>query len=131
MNKRKTARHYLLVDIEIAQSGKQRRRGYVNNISREGLSVTLQEGQIPTGQKSVLLNFKIWTGSETLFRKMHAKIVRIEEQEVGMRFAEHDLIATAIVQDLLHYKAYERRNKARSASSNVLMTEQESETLPV
>ena len=131
MNKRKSTRHHLLVDIEIAQPGQRRCRGHVNNINREGLSVTLREGQLPKDQKSVLLNFKIWTGSETLFRKLHAKIIRVNEHEIGMAFAEHDLVAAAIIQDLLHYKTHERRKRSRVGASHVSRTESESDTLTV
>lgn len=129
MNKRKSTRHNLLVEIEIANSGHRRCRGYVNNISRDGLSITLRDGQLPADQKSVLLNFKIWTGSETLFRKMLAKIVRIEGQQAGLVFTEHDMVAAAIVQDLLHYKSCERRKKARNSMLQPAMTEMKSESL--
>ena len=129
MNNRKSTRHCLLVDIEIAQVGISRCRGYVNNISREGLSVILREGQLPAGQKSVLLNFKIWTGSETLFRKLHAKIIRIEGQEAGLVFAENDLVSNAIVQDLLHYKSNERRKKARFTLPKLQTADSEIESL--
>ena len=129
MNNRKSTRHCVLVDIEIAQPGISRCRGFVNNISREGLSVVLQEGQLPAGQKSVLLNFKIWTGNETLFRKLHAKIVRVEGQEAGLVFAENDLVSNAIVQDLLHYKSHERRKKARFTVFQPQTIDSEIETL--
>ncbi len=123
MNKRKTARQSLLVDIEIANSGHNRCRGYVNNISRDGLSITLRDGHFPIEQKSVLLNFNIWTGSETLFRKMLAKIVRIDGQEAGLVFAGDDRVTAAIVQDLLHYKMYERRKQSRLAASKYRMAD--------
>jgi hypothetical protein len=129
MNHRKSTRHSLLVDIEIAHPGVSRCRGFVKNISRDGLSVILQEGQIPDSQKSVLLNFKIWTGSETLFRKLHAKIVRVEGQEAGLVFAENDLVANAIIQDLLHYKSHERRKQARLTVFKAQTTDSEIETL--
>lgn len=117
MNTRKSTRHSLLVDIEIASSGNSCCRGYVSNISRKGLAVILREGEFPADQKSVLLNFKIWTGSETLYRKLLARIIWAEEQKAGMAFAEDEHVTTAIVQDLLRYKALERRQIAKSVKT--------------
>lgn len=113
MERRTSARRRILVDIEIAQPGGNPCRGYAENVSREGVAVVLWEGELPPTQRSVILNFKIWTGTETLCRKLHARILRIEAQRVALAFAEHDMVAGAIVQDLIYYKSKERRQEAR------------------
>lgn len=119
MTKRKSQRHTVMVDIEIARTGLGRVRGYARNISREGVSVHLLEGQVPAGLKSVLLCFKIWTGRESLYRKLHARIVRVDGECVGLEFAEQDLVAHAVVQDLLYYRSFERRGKPRLSTGDV------------
>ncbi len=113
MDKRRNPRRRILVDIEIAHPGHAPCSGYARDVSREGVSVVLWEGGLPPAQRSVMLNFKIWTGSETLFRKMHARVVRCDGDQVALVFAEQDLVASAIVQDLMFYKNAERRHRAR------------------
>ncbi len=120
MERRKSARRRILVDIEIARPGVRHCSGYAGNVSRDGVSVVLWEGELPPDQHSVILNFKIWTGSEILFRKIHARVLRVEGQRVALAFAEQDLVANAIVQDLLFYKNAERRRAARRPLTGVL-----------
>jgi hypothetical protein len=62
----------------------------------------------------VILNFKIWTGSETLYRKIYARVVRLEQEKIALEFAEHDFITEAIIHDLMFYKNRERRTSARA-----------------
>lgn len=101
------------MDIEIAQPGASRCYGYAGNISRSGVSIKLWEGSIPAHQRAVVLNFKVWTGSETLYRKIYARVVRYEEDCIALEFAEHDFVAEAIIQDLIFYQKCERRNEVR------------------
>ena len=115
MNQRKSVRHRIMVDIEVAQADAGRCRGYADTVSRDGISIKVYEGQLPSEQRAVLLNFRIWTGRETLFRKMQARIVRVDDNCIGLKFAEHDMVAGSIVHDLLYYKAFERREKPRSS----------------
>ena len=113
MNKRQSPRRRILVDIEIARPGFPPCSGYARDISRDGVSVVLWEGSLPQQQRSVMLNFKIWTGSETLFRKLHARVLRDDGDQVALVFAEQDIVASAVVQDLLFYKNAERRRQPR------------------
>jgi hypothetical protein len=73
----------------------------------------LWDGEFPTRQRSVILDFKVWTGSETLYRKIYARVVRLETKKIALEFAEHDFIAEAIIQDLMFYQNRERRAGAR------------------
>jgi hypothetical protein len=114
VERRNEQRRPIQVDIEIANPGQQRCRGYADNISRSGVRVTLSEGQLPDRQRSVVLNFKVWTGRETLFRKIYARVMRCENDQVALEFAEHDFVAEAIIQDLLFYQSRERRRTARN-----------------
>jgi len=114
VERRKAKRNQIQVDIEIAHPGAQRCGGYAENISRTGVSIILWDGEFPTSQRSVILNFKVWTGSETLYRKIYARVVRLETEKIALEFAEHDFIAEAIIQDLMYYQNRERRTGTRT-----------------
>jgi c-di-GMP-binding flagellar brake protein YcgR len=114
VERRKAKRNQIQVDIEIAHPGAHRCGGYAENISRTGVSIILWDGELPTRQRSVILNFKVWTGSETLYRKIYARVVRLETEKIALEFAEHDFIAEAIIQDLMFYQNRERRTGARA-----------------
>ena len=114
MERRKAKRNQIQVDIEIAHPGAPRCGGYADNISRTGVSIILWDGEIPTSQRSVILDFRIWTGSETLYRKIYARVVRLEQEKIALEFAEHDPVAEAIILDLMFYKNRERRTSART-----------------
>lgn len=115
MERRKSKRSQIQVDIEIAHPGADHCWGYADNISREGVSVILSNGTLPDEQRSVILNFRVWTGSETLYRKLYARIVRSMPDRVALEFAEADFIAEAVVQDLVFYQNLVRRSTQRCA----------------
>ena len=117
MERRKALRNCIQVDVEIAHPGFGRCRGYAENISRTGISLTLWEGEVPQQQRSVVLNFKIWTGNETLYRKIYARVVRFHQEKVALEFAERNFVAEAIIQDLLFYQRRERRQVVRKPLS--------------
>ncbi len=114
MERRNAKRNQIQVELEIAHPGARRCGGYAEDISRSGVSVTLRDGELPAQQRSVILNFKVWTGSETLYRKIYARVVRSEPERVALEFAEHDFIAEAIIQDLMYYQNCERRSGTRA-----------------
>ena len=115
MERRKAKRSQIQVDIEIAHPGSNRCRGYAENISRTGVSVALSEGSLPERQRSVILNFRVWTGNETLYRKVYARVIRQDQMQVALEFAEHDFIAEAIIHDLMYYQSRTRRNEYQTA----------------
>jgi len=125
VERRLAKRRHIEVDIEIAHPGTQRCYGVAGNISRSGVSVHLSKGELPQRQRSVILNFKIWTGKETLYRRIYARVVHANRQTVGLEFAEHDFVAEAVVQDLMFYQRRERQRLSRSAGSNHTDSERE------
>lgn len=118
MNRRRFSRHPIQVELEIATPGNERCCGHAENVSRTGICVVLGQGEFADIQRSVMLNLKIWTGSETLFRKLHARVQRVDGKRVALTFAENDLVTHAIVQDLLYYQCMERRRSARLRQTN-------------
>lgn len=113
MERRKNQRNRIRVDIEIAHPGASRCHGYAENISRSGICVRLSAGSVPAHQRSVVLNFKVWTGTETLYRRVYARVVRGDGEQVALEFAEHDFITEAVIQDLMYYQSRERRAHPR------------------
>lgn len=104
MEKRKAKRNQIQVDIEIAHPAANRCYGYAENISRTGISIVLREGQLPAQQRSVNLNFKVWTGSETLYRKIYARVVRRGQAKIALEFARFDFTAESIIRELMFYQ---------------------------
>lgn len=84
--------------------------GVADNLSREGVSLRLEEGHVPAPEKVVILNFKIWTGHERLTRSLNARVIRVEGNEVGLAFLDHDPMTAAAVQDLLFYVQFDHRH---------------------
>ena len=100
-----------MVDIDIAHPGAGYCHGHVENISRGGVSVCIDEGELPATQRSVILNLRVWTGNETLYRKMYCRVVRHEASRVAMEFAENDIVTEAIIQDLMFYQKRGQRQE--------------------
>jgi hypothetical protein len=116
MERRKSRRHHIEVDIEIAHPGFQRCYGVAENISQGGVCVRLSKGELPDWQRSVILNFKIWTGTETLYRRLYARVVRRDRHTIGLEFAERDSVAQAVIQDLLFYQRRRLRERRCQAA---------------
>jgi hypothetical protein len=111
VERRQSKRHRIEVDIDIARPGLCRCRGIATDISRTGISIQLCGGELPPRQRSVVLNVKIWTGKETLYRRIHARVVRSDRDSIGLKFLEHDFIAEAIVQDMMFYQKRARSDR--------------------
>jgi PilZ domain len=116
VERRQAKRKQIEVDIEIAQPGGDRCYGFAGDISRRGVSVHLWKGELPQRQRSVILNFRIWTGRETLYRKMYARVIHSNGQNIGLEFTEHDFVAEAIIHDLMYYQKHERRRLPQAES---------------
>jgi len=104
VDNRNAKRKRIQVGIEIADPGANRCYGYAENISSTGVSIVLKEGGLPPGQRSVILNFKIWTGSETLYRKIYARVVRSGQGKIALEFARSDSTIDWIIRDLMFYQ---------------------------
>ncbi|VAW72831.1 hypothetical protein MNBD_GAMMA14-2151 [hydrothermal vent metagenome] len=113
MERRSAKRDQILVDIDIAHPGAGYCHGHVENISKSGVSVIIREGKLSDGQRSVILNLRVWTGNEMLYRKVYCRIIRHEENRIAMAFAENDIVTEAIVDDLMFYQKRGRKHDAR------------------
>jgi len=121
MENRKAKRHQIEVDLEIAHPTASRCYGYAENISRTGVSIVLREGALPARQRLVILNFKIWTGRETLYRKILARVVRPGQGKIALEFASYDFTAESIVQELMFFQRNQDRPARLKRSSDSLI----------
>jgi len=108
---REAKRNQIEVDLETAHPTASRCYGYAENISRTGVTIALCEGALPPRQRSVILNFKIWTGRETLYRKIYARVVRPGQGKIALEFARYDFTAESIIRELMFFQ----RNQDRTA----------------
>ena len=104
MENRQAKRNQIQVDIEIAQPSAGRCYGYAENVSRTGLTVALCEGVPPSHQRSVILNFRVWTGRETLYRRIYGRVVRSEQGEIVLEFSRADFTAEAVIRELMFFQ---------------------------
>lgn len=77
--------------------------GSVRDINVRGVFLEIERGQLGTAVRAVHLHFEIDTGSQILTRQIRGRVVRNEGDGVAIRFAEHDLLARAVVSELLKY----------------------------
>ena len=111
-----------MVDIDIAHPGAGYCHGRVENISRGGVSVYLDEGELPATQRSVILNLRVWTGNETLYRKMYCRVVRRDAARVAMEFAENDIVTEAIIHDLMFYQKRGKKHEQKKQEDMAAFT---------
>lgn len=84
------------------------------SISGRGVHIDLPtEMHIPT-EAPVTLRFHIWTGHDYIARFLRGRVVRSEARSVAIRFTDQDLTTQAVVQDILYYQQFERRNEGRA-----------------
>ena len=95
-------------DVEIAGCHSQ-------NISGKGVFIELPCDLDLVSGTSVSLRFHIWTGRDHIARFLRAKVVRSEQRGMAVRFTDHDMTTHAVVQDILYYQQYERRNEGRAS----------------
>jgi len=123
VERRRAKRDQILVDIDIAHPGTGTCHGHVENISKKGVAIKISGGDLPAEQRSVILNLRVWTGNEMLYRKIYCRIVRREEGRMAMEFAENDIVTEAVVQDLMFYQRRARkRERPMLGHEDVMMT---------
>ena len=112
VERRSAKRDPIRVEIDIAHPGAGLCHGLVENISKSGVSLVIHGGSLPAEQRSVILNFRVWTGTEMLYRKIYCRVVRREVGRMALEFAEDDIVSEAIIQDLMFYQNRARKQVA-------------------
>ncbi|MFZ5621012.1 MAG: PilZ domain-containing protein [Pseudomonadota bacterium] len=102
MERRLQSRQALSVRVRMTAPGIEC-EGLVRDINVRGIFLELEQERLDTAARGVRLHFEIDTGSQVLSRQISGRIVRNEGDGVAIRFAEHDLLARAIVRELLDY----------------------------
>lgn len=102
MERRQHPRSDAAIHVRIDASG-MTCQGLVRDISTRGIYVELDEGRIEATTRDVRLYFEIDTGAQVLSRQISGKIARQENDGLAVRFAEHDVLGRAVVQEVLYY----------------------------
>lgn len=104
---RRSPRECILVEINIAQSSLGYCAGYAENVSKQGIAVTLHQGRLLPTHKVALLGFKIWTGKETLKRQLSAHVKRIDDSHIVFTFSGDEAETESIIEELIKYQSME------------------------
>lgn len=84
------------------------------SINTRGAYVDLPTALHIPPEAPVTLRFHIWTGHDYIARFLRGRVVRSEPRGVAIRFTDQDLTTHAVVQDILYYQQFERRNEGRA-----------------
>lgn len=110
MEKRKYGRVRVALRVLLDPPDKRCIEGYTLNISSDGVYIKLFEQVAqPKLGTTLTVQFNIWTGQDNISRSLRAKVARIDAQGIALQFSENDLVSSAIVQDICHYRQFERR----------------------
>lgn len=102
MERRLHPRQHISVRVRVTAPGIAC-EGSVRDINVRGVFLEIERGRLDAATRGVRLYFEIDTGSQVLSRQIRGRVVRNEGDGVAIRFAEHDLLARAVVSELLKY----------------------------
>ena len=77
--------------------------GVAQDISSRGIFFKLPCTDWDDRTQDVALLFEIDTGMQVLSRRINGQVVRKDEAGVAVRFSEHDILARAVVHELMYY----------------------------
>lgn len=74
--------------------------------------------------RDVALHFEIDTGMQVLSRRINGKVVRKEGTGLAVRFSEHDVLARAVIHELIYYMQLAHSENAAQTSCDTLTSGQ-------
>lgn len=102
MERRKHQRTSISVDLRVETHGKCI-PGIAQDISSRGLFLKLPCIELDEHTRDIQLHFGIDTGMQVMSRKINGKIVRKDQAGIAVRFCEYDVLARAVVHELMYY----------------------------
>lgn len=102
MERRKHQRTDISINVRV-QTPALHCRGAARDVSTRGIFVELLHGLLPDDVHEVTLHFEVDTGVQVLSRQIEGRIVRNEGDGLAVRFADHDILARAVVHELMYY----------------------------
>ena len=102
MERRKYPRTDAAVHVRLEAHGAEC-HGIVRDVSTRGIFVEVQGDRLDGAECNVDMHFEIDTGEQILSRRIGGTIVRSEGGGLAVRFAEQDVLARAVVHELMYY----------------------------
>ena len=107
MERRKNPRTDIAVHVRLDLDGGEY-HGIARDISTRGVFVELEVGDVQAGECGIDLHFEVDTGAQILSRQIAGTLVRCEERGLAVRFAEQDVLARAVIHELMYYMQLSR-----------------------
>lgn len=102
MERRKHQRTDISVNLRI-ETRHTSHYGIARDLSTRGIYLELVDANLDELIRDVVLHFEIDTGVQVLSRKISGKVVRNDGAGVAIRFLEHDILARAVMHELMQY----------------------------
>ena len=102
MERRKHRRTDISVNVRL-ETGGQFFAAVARDVSTRGIFLELECAAFDEGLHNIELHFEIDTGTQVLSRQISGKITRKDTTGLAVRFSEHDILARAVVHELMYY----------------------------
>lgn len=114
MERRKHRRTDISVTIRI-EIGDRGWPAFARDISSRGVFLDLDCMALDNAQYQVELHFEIDTGMQVLSRRIRGEVTRRDTAGLAVRFSEHDILARAVVHELMYYlRLRQNRDQAQA-----------------
>lgn len=77
--------------------------GRIRDLGSRSLFIEIDNQNYPATGTIIHLNFRIWTGQHQLSRQASGEVARWDETGVAVLFAEQDIVARAVIEEILFY----------------------------
>lgn len=119
MERRKHQRSDISVNLRI-ETPDMSCPGAARDISSRGIFLDLACADFDDRISDVALHFEIDTGMQVLSRRINGTVVRKEGAGLAVRFSEHDILARAVVHELMYYIQLARQEDGIQTSQDML-----------
>lgn len=102
MERRKYPRTDAAVHVRLDADGTEY-HGIARDVSTRGVFVELEGDRLGATECKVDMHFEVDTGVQLLSRQIGGTVVRSEGGGLAVRFAEQDVLARAVVHELMYY----------------------------
>lgn len=115
---RREPRQSIFVELVLSHADVDMAGCHSQSINSRGIYVDLPTEMALPPEAPVTLRFHIWTGHDYIARFLRGRVVRSEARGVAIRFTDQDLTTQVVVQDILYYQQFERRNEGRALTAS-------------
>ena len=102
MERRKHSRTDISVNVRL-ETGGQGFPAVARDVSSRGIFLELECAALDEALNHIELHFEIDTGIQVLSRRISGTITRKDTTGLAVRFSEHDILARAVIHELMYY----------------------------